>query len=58
MPVFGREMKRAIADLAGQAEIENLAKKEGMRNLRASALTLVNEGIISLDEAFRIITAE
>lgn len=58
MPVSTKEMKRAIADLASQAEIENLAKKEGMRNLRASALALVNEGITSLDEAFRLITAE
>ncbi|MBI3291343.1 MAG: type II/IV secretion system protein, partial [Elusimicrobia bacterium] len=58
MPVATKEMKRAISDLASQAEIENLAKKEGMRNLRASAIALVNEGVTSPDEAFRLITAE
>lgn len=58
MPVFSKDMKRSIADLASQGEIENLARKEGMRNLRASALALVNEGATSLNEAFRIITAD
>ena len=50
-------MSRIIMDGGNAIEIADVARKEGFRNLRTSALMKVAQGVTSLEEANRV-TAE
>ncbi|GLQ30608.1 GspE/PulE family protein [Litoribrevibacter albus] len=50
----GPEMRRLIVSNPNPVQLEELARKEGMTPLTECALKLAREGVISLDEAYRV----
>ncbi len=57
MPI-STKLKRAISTRATAEEITNLARDEGMRTLRDSAIDLIKEGITTISEMNKITYAE
>ena len=58
MPVKSREMRRIITEGGTEVQVAQVAVKEGMITLAQASVSLVNEGIVSLDEAVSIMLSE
>lgn len=51
---IGPEMRRLIVSNPNPVQLEELARKEGMKPLTDCAVELARDGLISLDEAYRV----
>ncbi|MFC3151974.1 GspE/PulE family protein [Litoribrevibacter euphylliae] len=51
---IGSEMRRLIVSDPNPVQLEELARKEGMKPLTECAVDLAKQGVISLDEAYRV----
>jgi type IV pilus assembly protein PilB len=47
-------MRRLIVSNPNPVQLEELARKEGMKPLTDCAVELARDGLISLDEAYRV----
>ncbi|MBL8695981.1 MAG: Flp pilus assembly complex ATPase component TadA [Planctomycetes bacterium] len=64
MPIFevmsikSRDMRRAITEGGTEVQVQQIAKREGLRTLADEALDLVNQGVTSLEEALQHIMTD
>lgn len=58
MPIRTREMRRVITEGGTEVQVAMVARKEGLRTLKDSALNLINRGIIPLEEGIRVALAD
>jgi type IV pilus assembly protein PilB len=58
MPIKSKELKRVITEGGTEVMVGQVARREGMSTLRDEAMTYVNEGTTSLEEAMEIIVSD
>ena len=58
MPIKSKEIKRVITEGGTEVMVAQVARREGLRSLKDEAMTLVNEGVTSLQEALQIIVSD
>jgi type IV pilus assembly protein PilB len=58
MPIKSKEVKRVITEGGTEVMVAQVARREGLVTLRDEAMTCVNEGVTSLEEAMEIIVSD
>ena len=58
MPIRSREMRRVITEGGTEVQVSHVARKEGLKTLKESALSLVNQGVITLEEGIEVALAD
>ena len=54
MGVRSREMRRVITEGGTEVQVSQVARKEGLVPLKENAISMSNQGVISIEEAVKI----